>query len=89
MNTRSISTYNQLRKLPMTRLEISDRALEIAELMTANPHPKNLVACIGRMKVLSKVVSDSYWDEKLFKGETLECYFLLNKDQDSKIRIVD
>lgn len=89
MNIRNIAEYNKLKRLPMTREEIALRVLEIAKLIMDDGSYKNAVGCLGRMKTLSKVVSDYYWDEKMFKGETYEAYYLLDKDQFCKSKVVE
>ncbi len=70
-------TKKELRdkKIELTRAEISERAIEIAQLCV-NGSYKNAVACIGRMVALSKTIEDNYWDEKFRIGAELEGYFL-------------
>lgn len=62
-------------ELSLTREQISERAIEIAE-MIINGSYKNAVAGIGRMVTLSECIMDSYWDEKFSLGRSYESYFL-------------
>lgn len=63
--------------ISLTRAQISERAIEIAE-MCAKGSYKNAVACVGRMVALSKTIEDGYWGEKFSLGADLEKYYLLS-----------
>ena len=74
-------TKTELRRknIKMTRAQISERAIEIAE-MCVNGSYKNAVACIGRMVALSKMIDDGYWDGKFSLGAEMEKYVLLHHE---------
>jgi len=77
-------------ELSLTRTQISERAIEIAEMIT-NGSYRNAVAGIGRMVTLSECIMDSYWDEKFSLGRSYESYFLKSgmrpdhPDKDTKV----
>jgi hypothetical protein len=89
MSIRNLQRSKKLKKLKLSRQQISERALEIAKQMIDHGGYKNAVAGIGRMKILAQAVNDGYWEEKRSMGEEYEEYYLLHGDQNVKSRAVE
>lgn len=89
MSIRNLQRSKNLKKLKLSRQQISERALEIAKQMVEHGGYKNAVAGVGRMKILAQAVNDCYWEEKRSMGEEYEEYYLLHGDQKVKDRAVE
>lgn len=83
-------TKKKLREknIELTREQIAIRAIEIANLCASGSY-KNAIGCIGRMLALSKAINDTYWEEKMMKGNHYESDYLLYNIERTKTQEIE